>query len=82
MARVRDLHNQVRDLNLHFDMNEDRTFHTVGQYILIQREGGYQVGQIWSDVGQYDFVFNGEFVPRKQLWNCMDAYMRGLGVYK
>jgi len=79
MATIKDLHNKIRDLNLHCDMNEDRTYHTVGQFILLHRMGGYQLGKIWEDE-KYDYVLSGGFVPRKQLWYCIDAYMEGLGL--
>ena len=79
MARVRDLHNKIRDLNLSLDMNEDQADHTVGQYVLVKGNGGYQLGRIWEDE-KYDYVLSGGFVPRKQLWNCIDSYMEGLGL--
>ena len=82
MATIKDLHNKIRDLNLHCDMNEDRTYHTVGQFILLHRMGGYQLGRVWDKLGRYDCVLSGGFVPRKQLWNCIDAYMEGLGLWK
>jgi len=79
MTRVRDLHNKIRDLNLSLDMNEDQADHTVGQYVLVRGNRGYQLGRIWSGE-KYDYVLSGGFVPRNQLWNCIDAYMEGLSL--
>lgn len=55
-----------------------KTIYNIGTYIFDAAYGGYQFQQIVSDGGSVRTISSGGYVPKRELYNQMQAFLAGI----